>query len=223
MNESVKEWQKYWDQDRSSRFIYNLIASFYRNYIIRGSLNHFVKTTFKKGAKVIHAGSGGGETDKDIKNYLQITAVDFSENALKQYKKTNGKASKTVLADIFNMPFKSSSFNGLYNLGVMEHYTQKEIKKLLKEFDRVLKKKAKIILFWPPEFGLSVVFFKILVFIYKNVLQIKRVKFHPKEVTRIRSKKHVKQLFKNSNFKIVGEYFGIRDLFTYYVIIAQKK
>jgi len=129
---------------------------------------------------------------------------------------------ETVLADISKLPKNIKKFDGIYNLGVMEHFTEDEIDRILNQFYLSLKPKGKIILFWPPEFGLSVYFFKLLVFISKNVLRIKNVKFHPDEVSRIPSRDWVYKVIERNHFKIIDYSFGIRDLFTYCVVVARK-
>ena len=74
---------------------------------------------------------------------------------------------------IFSVPVPDSSFDGIYNLGVMEHFTEDEIMGILKEFHRVLKSNGKIILFWPPEYGLSVQFLKFAHFILNKIFRKK--------------------------------------------------
>lgn len=222
----VKYWEKYWEGDilRGKRFLYDLVASFYRQYLIKPSLNCFVKTYFRKNSKILHAGCGGGEVDMDIRSFVKIIALDFSQNALNKYNSRYGKKKKIkiVLGDVRSLPFRGSSFDGIYNLGVMEHFNRKDITKILNEFYRVLKPKGIIIIFWPPEFGLSVIFFKILVFLTKSIFQIKKVAFHPLEISRLQSEGQANKLFAVSGFKVIRYYFGIRDLFTYSVIVAQK-
>jgi len=51
------------------------------------------------------------------------------------------------LADIRNLPFEDNFFDGVYNLGVMEHYSEKEIEEILAEMKRVLKDEGKMIIF----------------------------------------------------------------------------
>lgn len=219
----VSGWDKYWDESKKDkRVIYDLIASFYRNYIIRRNLDSVIKTNFKKGSKVLHAGCGSGEVDINIVKYVNITACDFSKNALKRYKQLISQEADTKLADIRDLPFKKMSFDGVYNLGVMEHFHEEEGIHILKGFRKVMKPKGKIVLFWPPEYGLSVIFFKIMVFITKNILRIKDVKFHPTEVNRIKSKAHAKSIMERSGFNMLEYRFDIRDLFTYSVIVAEK-
>lgn len=220
----VKYWEKYWQGDmlHGKRFLYDFIASFYRKFLIKRSLNYFIKKYFKKNSKVLHAGCGGGEIDVDVRNFVSITAMDFSRNALKKYEKRNRKHCRVVYGDVRSIPLRTSSFDGAYNLGVMEHFNKSDIRKILKEFNRVLKPGGRLIIFWAPEFGLSVVFFKVLVYIYKNILRVKRVSFHPPEVGRLRSEREARERFNSSGFRVIEYYFGIKDLFTYSVVVAQK-
>lgn len=221
----VEYWEEYWEGDalRGKRFLYDLVASFYRRFLIKPTFNYFIRKYFKRGSNILHAGCGGGEVDMDMIRYVRITALDFSQNALKKYQERNGKNGRVVLGDVRSLPFKGASFDGVYNLGVMEHFKKNEILKILKEFNRVLKPRGRLIIFWPPEFGLSVVFFKSLVYIYKKILGRKRVVFHPPEISRLRSERQAKQIFNDSGLEVIEYYFGVRDLFTYCVIVAKRK
>jgi len=217
-----KEWDKYWTKKQTaSQKIYRLIASFYRQFIIKRALNHFLAKEFKKGADLLHAGSGSGQVDENTAKKFDITALDISAEALKLYKKYNGESSKILKASIFDIPVKNSSFDGIYNLGVHEHFMASENAKILKEFYRILKEDGKIVLFWPPKFGISVMFLNSLHFILNDLLR-RKIRLHPDEVSLITSKKHVEALLKENGFKLTGFYFGIKDLFTYCVVIAKK-
>jgi len=222
-NKQESEWDEYWKANKKSpRRLYDIIASFYRRFLIKRSLNHFIFKYLKQGSSLLHAGCGSGQVDVDLKEKFNITALDISENALIQYKCFNGENSNVVQGNIFSMPFENKSFDGIYNLGVMEHFKEEEIRDIFKEFNRVLKQNGLMVIFWPPEYGLSVVFFKVLTFIYKNIFLKKQVKFHPDEIKRIRSKKHAYSYMKISGFVPVSYSFGPRDLFTYSVLIAKK-
>lgn len=222
--DEIRSWDHYWEGRgiRSKRYAYDLIATYYRRILLKPDLNHFIKKYFVKNAKVLHAGCGGGEVDSDIQNYLKITALDFSQNALKKYKKRYGGSKSIVLGDIRNLKFDKSSFDGIYNLGVLEHFEISDIENILNNFHRVLKKDGTIIIFWPPEYGISVFVFKALIFVLKYIFFIRNVEFHPPEVSRLRSKKRTEVLFKKCGFRIIEYYFGWRDLFTNVAIVAKK-
>jgi SAM-dependent methyltransferase len=218
-------WDGYWDggKTRAGGLLYDAIASFYRKWIIRPALNRFVRRYFTPGARLLHAGCGGGQVDVDIHREVAITGLDISLNALRLYKKVNRGHGQTLHGSIFEIPLPDGSLDGVYNLGVMEHFTEEEIARILHEFHRVLRPEGRVLVFWPPEFGLSVLFFKGLVWVFRNVLRRKDVKFHPGEITRVRSRRHVTCLFESGGFRVIRYSFGPRDLFTYAVVAAERQ
>jgi dolichol-phosphate mannosyltransferase len=217
-------WDDYWNAQRTGAgaLLYDAVAAFYRKWIIRPALNRFVRRYFSPGARLLHAGCGGGQVDADIRHEVSITGLDISLNALRLYKKVNRGYGQTLHGSIFEIPLPDGTVDGVYNLGVMEHFTEKEIGRILDEFHRVLRPEGRVLVFWPPEFGLSVLFFKSLVWVFRNLLRKKDVKFHPGEITRVRSRSHVTGLFESAGFRVVRYSFGPRDLFTYAVVAAER-
>lgn len=217
-------WDAYWgEKKQKGSMLYDVIAEFYRKFIIRPSLNHFIKKYMKPGDQVLHAGCGSGQVDQDIRDYVNITGLDISVNALKVFDfEAKGKA-KSLHGSIFQIPLPDASVDGIHNLGVMEHFTLEEIEKILNEFKRVLKGGGRMVILWPPEFGLSVIFFKVLKVIITTLTGKKDVKFHPDEISRIQSKKQAYEIFEKAGFQVLEYYFGPRDVFTYSVIVAEKK
>jgi len=220
----TQDWNNYWhSRESSNRLLYDAIAAFYRKYIIKRNLNYFVKRYFARGANILHAGCGGGQVDSDIREYVSLTALDISTSALSIYKSLHRDSCKIVYGTILKLPFGDGKIDGIYNLGVMEHFTEKEIDRILGEFRRVLVPDGRLIIFWPPEYRVSVIFFKILRFIFKNIFGRKNVKFHPDEITRVKSRKHAFSVFTRNGFRIIRYSFSLRDLFTYVIIVAERK
>ncbi len=219
----VQGWDEYWqDQKKPGRILYDIIAAFYRKVIIRPSLNRFIKQTFEPGARVLHAGCGGGQVDVDIRDYVAITGLDISVNALNLYKRAHGGRARVLHGSVFMIPSPDGSFDGIYNLGVMEHFELGDIERILAEFHRVLRPGGRIVLFWPPEFGASVLFFKGLTWTFANLLGQTDVKFHPDEVSRLRSERQARELLERAGFRVLRYAFGVRDLFTYSIITAER-
>lgn len=218
-----KDWDKYWTKRKTkTQAIYKTIASFYRKYIIKKTLNFFLESEFKKGSKLLHAGCGTGQVDENIVTKYKLTALDISQKALDLYETFNGKKAKLVKASIFKIPVKNSTFDGVYNLGVMEHFTKDDDEKILKELARVLKQNGKIVLFWPPKYGPTVLFLNSAHFVLNNILK-RNIRLHPEEISLVESKKQVEKILKDSGFKLVKFYFGPKDLFTHCIVVAQKK
>lgn len=216
------EWDAYWAVQKSTGgLMYDLAAVFYRKVFFKKALSFFVKKYFRRGARVLHAGCGSGQVDTDVSNVIDITALDITVSALNAYKKIHKDKCRIMHGSILEIPAEDKTYDGIYNLGVMEHFTEEEIQKILSEFNRVLKSQGKIILFWPFEFGLSVVFMKCVHYILNNVLK-KNKKMHPDEITRVKSKKDIARILKKANFEMTEFYFGIKDFFTHAVIVARK-
>jgi len=219
-----QDWDGYWagKDNKPALLIYDLIAAFYRKFIIKPSLNRFILEGFNGDSRLLHAGCGSGQVDTDIGAKIAISALDISPKALSIYKKANKHYRELILGSIFDMPVPSGSFDGIYNLGVMEHFTEEEIALILREFNRVLKPGGKIVLFWPPEFGLSVLVLKAAHFVLNRLLK-KNISLHPAEITRVRSRQQIHAYLINEGFSLLRYAFGFRDLFTYVVIVGEKK
>ncbi len=215
-------WEDYWAAQKE-RSLYDIVAAIYRKLILKPALNVFARQYFKKGSSILHAGCGSGQVDRDIREEYSLTALDISVNALSLYDRVNKNKCKLLHGSIFEIPLADSSIDGVYNLGVMEHFTAEEITLILKEFNRVLKDGGKAVLFWPPEFGLSVIFFKALGKFLNTFTSKKNVKVHPDELTRLQSFEHAKSLVAGSGFEIIRYYFGPKDIFTQVALVLEKK
>ena len=123
---------------------------------------------------------------------------------------------------MFSIPSEDEVYDGVYNLGVFEHFNDQDIQRILKELHRVVKPNGKMIIFWPPEFGLSVVFLKAVHFVLNRVFKAD-IALHPAEISRVKSKKQVEEIFHRANFSVIDYYFGLRDALTYSVIVLTKE
>ena len=215
-------WDSYWiKKNKPSLIIYDVIALIYRKLIIKPSLKYYIKKNFNEKSNLLHAGCGSGQVDVEVGKLQNITAMDISVKALNIYKKYNKNYYNIIHGSILDIPISGKSYDGIYNLGVMEHFNEDEIITILIEFNRVLKSKGKIILFWPPEFGLSVIFLKVIHYCLNELLN-QKVKFHPPEISRLKSRYQIIKYFKKTGFVLEKYSFGLRDIFTYVVIVGQK-
>ncbi|HJT52784.1 MAG TPA: methyltransferase domain-containing protein, partial [Candidatus Angelobacter sp.] len=218
-----REWDAYWlAKDKPASLIYDLIAVFYRKFIIRRIVNHFIPKYFPPGGDVLHAGCGSGQVDTDIAQKMSLCALDISPQALAIYRKSQPQVTRLIHGSIFDIPVPDDTYDGIYNLGVMEHFTEEEIEEILKEFNRVLKPGGRITLFWPPAYGLSVRFLAVVHWVLRRSGNNRNLKLHPDEITHVRSRGQIKRYLDSAGFSLVTFYFGIRDLFTYTVIVAEK-
>lgn len=223
LKDDAGSWDGYWkDKHGKTGSLYDKVASFYRKSVIQPTLDYFIKKYFSEGSRLLHAGCGSGQADTGIVKEFSIVALDQSMPALDMYKRLNKNNAEVVRGDILNIPFNNDDFDGIYNIGVLEHFVEGQIEKILLEFHRVLKSNGKVVTFWPPVFGMSVILLKALHSFIRKAAG-KDVRLHPDEPTLAKSKDHVSAVFEKANFKIVECYFGPRDFFTHMIIVAEKK
>jgi dolichol-phosphate mannosyltransferase len=222
--EMREAWDRYWAGKKTTieTSLYDRIAAFYRDYLIKPNLNRFIKGNFPPRSELLHAGCGGGQVDVDVVRYAKVTALDISPNALAKYRALHGDVVETVNGDIFDLKALNRKFDGIYNLGVMEHFEPEQIVALFKQFNASLKPNGRIVIFWPPVYGLSVIALHIIHFVLNNVLR-RNVQLHPPEPTKASTYAEAARLLKLAGFKLTQMSFGPRDLFTYAVFVADKE
>lgn len=217
-----QDWDNYWnEQEDTSGIVYELIAGIYRRAIIKRNLNRVIKDTFTEKASLLHAGCGSGQVDDDLQHNMNVTALDISPAALRRYCQNVPKAASIMHGSIFDMPFCDDEFDGIYNLGVVEHFTSDELVTIFQEFHRVLQPGGKVVIFWPHKRATSVFVLKIchivMRFFSKNAKQL-----HPPEVSLLPSKEFAHEFITDSGFNMIDYQFGPSDFFVQAIIVAEK-
>ena len=230
-----QDWDSYWsgkaksaelehghgDSDGYEGTTYDLIAGVYRRMIIKRNLERAILRTFATGSTLLHAGCGSGQVDPDLQVHMRITALDISPGALFLYSRNNPDAAGLKHGSIFHLPFADGSFDGIYNLGVMEHFTTEQIAEILREFHRVLRPDGKIVLFWPHARATSVFVLRVVHLVMNRMMKNKKP-LHPPEISHVRSKPHAQTLLRSSGFDLTDYRFGLGDCFVQAVIVGSK-
>jgi dolichol-phosphate mannosyltransferase len=215
-------WDDYWSETRHGPGrLYDVVAGIYRRLVIRPSLHRFTSHHFPDGTTVLHAGCGSGQVDEGLHRRLRITAVDVSQRALTLYARNNPEAHHIEQASIFDLPFDAEAFDGVYSLGVLEHFYRDEIRAILAEFHRILRPGGKLLVFWPHRRGLGVVLLRVL----GRVLRLVRgeePRLHPPEVSLLGSRREAEAILCDAGFALVDYYFGVRELFVQCVVVGLK-
>ena len=220
-------WDSYWTRGQEkSRRLYAFVASVYRRLAIRRNLNYFIHKHFLPGARLLHAGCGSGQVDSVLSREMRITAVDISLPALESYRRNNPGAEAIRHGDILNLnDVAGGSFDGAYNLGVVEHFSHEQIVQILREMGRTVKPGGKIVIFWPHRRATSVFVLKVIhwllnCFRHRGKAQ---VQLHPPEISLLQSRDQAREVVERAGFNLIEYYFGVRDLLVQAVVVGCKR
>jgi len=214
-------WDDYWRQaSQSGNLAYKVIATIYRRLIIARNLHADIIGTFPPQARLLHAGCGSGQVDVGFQKTMRLTAVDTSHCALETYVRAVPGAEEIQHASIFALPFDDDTFDGIYNLGVMEHFPAEEITAILQEFRRVLKPDGRLLIFWPHSRATSVAVLGLWQTARRKIFGSTQL-LHPAEVSLVRSRSWMNNLLKTGGFTLDTYRFDGRDFWVQVVVTAR--
>jgi len=157
--------------------------------------------------------------DQFNQDFVKITAVDTSLRALDTYSRCVPRSERVCHASIFHLPFADGTFDGIYHLGVVEHFERAEIVAILCELRRVMKPDAKMVIFWPHASATSVAVLKL----WHRLSGKDAAPLHPPEVSLAQGREWVRGILESAGFSMQSYHFGAVDFWVQAVIVAAPK
>ena len=137
-------WDKVW-QDKN-----NLIEW---DYLYQVVFDVLLEEIPDKKQALIEVGSGSGRISHKLGQLgAKVTLLDISNQAIQEGKRLFQKTQipcKLIRGSLFEIPCKKSSYNVVWNAGVVEHYRDDELKLALKEMARISNGKGVVIVLAP--------------------------------------------------------------------------
>ncbi len=201
-------WNEHWNT--LNRSFLNRVFVFFRTNVIAKDVAHSLDKYFPYEGIFLDSGSGTSQTSIRIpKRNRKFVAMDIAEIIFQDQPniidyKVNG--------DVLRLPFKDNSIDGIWNVGLMEHFQPEELDVILREFNRVLKKGGSAVLFWPPRYGPVALLIKFLGFF----------KMFPEEPSLIKSKRWVKGIVERNNFSVVDIKWPLRGALIHQTVVIKK-
>ncbi len=214
------DWTRHWGNE-NQELLSQKFFSFYRKAVFARTVAWFIEQFFPPAGVFAEAGSGTAETSMriDKKNGARVlVACDIIVPVLQH---CHPVMDVRVGADNFRLPFGTGKLDGLWNVGVMEHFQHDRIDAMMREFHRVLAPGAPILLLWPatdslPQKGLRLV---------EKVVNLRRdgerFQFHPDEISKLRSSEEGRQVLRRNGFEPVFVDAGLRSLMAFKTVVGR--
>jgi ubiquinone/menaquinone biosynthesis C-methylase UbiE len=216
-----KEWSHFWSLDRQ-RTVSQRFFSFYRKAVFARTVRYFHNRYMPSAGMCVEAGCGTSETSMRIDKLDGNKILVASDIVLPILTCCHPVMDVRLCADIFNLPFHDNSVDGIWNVGVMEHFSQPQIKQIMREFRRVLKPKAPVILLWP---GTNSIPQKMLRLV-ENTINLRggeeTFRFHPEEISQLRSKREGRDILEQNGFQVKHLDNGFRSLMAFRTLVGVK-
>jgi SAM-dependent methyltransferase len=214
-------WAKHWSeghqQSLSQRFF-----SFYRQAVFARTVRYFLDRYFPAHGIFIEAGSGTSETSMRINKRGGARTLVAIDIVLPVLEKCHTIMDVRVCGDIFSLPFLADSIDGIWNVGVMEHFTQAQIDRIMREFRRVLKPGSPIILLWPGADSIPQKLLRIAEKMINLSRKEEKFRFHPEEISQLRSVRHGEAILRANGFQTWHIDYGLLSLMAFKTLIGKK-
>lgn len=211
-----QEWEEYFSRENVTFF--QKLLMLHRRVFISRAAERLFERTFPSTGIYLEAGSGTSESSGRIqRKHRQLVALDICHFVLDKHNILEHK----IQGDIFSLPLKENSVDGIWNFGVMEHFSDDELVRILGEFYRVLKPGCAALLLWPPWYAPHELGLNSIAWILRTFLR-KEVRFFPDEVNRFRTRKRVKTFLDPAGLCLEKATWTWHDLYSYVNVVARK-
>lgn len=216
------DWSEHWSDDKQESAPQRFF-SFYRKAVFARTVAHFVGKYFPRQGVLVEAGCGTSETSMRVdkaEGGRVLVALDLIHGVLQR---CHPVMDVRVCGDIFRLPFGTSTLDGVWNVGVMEHFTHDKIDEILREFHRVLKPGARVVLLWPATFSIPQRMLRIVEWFINFKGRQPKFRFHPDEISQIRSIREGRDVLTRNGFRPVRIDPGFYSLAAFETIVGEKK
>ena len=215
------QWTEHWSP-ANQKLVSQRFFSFYRQAVFARAVAHFVDRYLPRRGVLVEAGCGTAETSALIRKMdgsRTLVALDLIPEVLER---CHPVMDVRVCGDIFSLPFQDDSIDGIWNVGVMEHFTHDQIDVILREFRRVLRPHSRIVLLWPATFSIPQRILRVLEWFINLRRGKNRFRFHPDEISQLRSVAQGRKVLSRNGFRPVAIDVGLRTLMAFETLIGEK-
>jgi SAM-dependent methyltransferase len=220
-NGAADDWSDHWSVENQAHLAQRFF-SFYRKVVFARAVNYFLEGYFPDRGVFVEAGAGTGETSSRVAKHggaRFLVAVDVLMAVLRQ---CHPIMDVRLCADIFSLPFQNGSIDGIWNVGVMEHFTREQIDIALREFHRVPKHGGRVILLWPSTTSVPQQMLRLVEWLINHGANGKRFRFHPDEISQLSSSREGRGVLRRNGFRPLHIDTGPRSAMAFMTLVGEK-
>ncbi len=215
------DWSGHWGDEHQGS-LFQKFFGFYRTHVFARTVAYFTDRYFVPEGIFVEVGSGTAETSvrMDKRGGMRtLVALDIVFPVLKQCVPL---MDVKICGDGFRLPFRDSSLDGIWNLGVMVHFEHRQIDEMLREFRRALKPGASLILFWPATNSIPQKMLKVVEKIINLKKRAHKFQFHPDEISQLRSNRQAREILQRNGFTPLYVDWGMASGMAFKSVIGEK-
>ena len=216
------DWLKHWSRENQAN-VAQRFFSFYRKAVFARTVRHFLSTYFPPSGVFLEAGSGTSETSMRIDKLNGARTLLALDIVLPVLQQCHSIMDMRVCGDIFHLPFREDSLDGIWNVGVMEHFTHDQIDQILREFHRVLRPGGPIVLLWPGVDSIPQKLLRGVEAVVNLGAKGERFRFHPAEISQLESTRQGRDVLSRNGFDVLEIEPGYRSLMAFKVLVGAKR
>ncbi|HEU4628776.1 MAG TPA: class I SAM-dependent methyltransferase [Gemmatimonadaceae bacterium] len=218
----AEAWDAHWAPE-TQRSLAQRFFSVYRRVVFARTVRHFVTRYLPSRGVLLEAGSGTAETSIRLaprRAGRLLVALDLVPAILERCAPV---VDVRVAGDAFRLPFADGAVDGIWNVGVMEHFTHPQIDRMLEEFHRVLRPGGRVVLLWPGTDAVPQHLLDALAWmINRRRGRGPPFRFHPPEISRLRSVRQGREVLRRNGFTPVAADPGWYSGMAFKTIVGEK-
>lgn len=216
------DWSAHWGDEHQGS-VFQKFFGVYRKHVFARTVAYFTGRYFAPEGVFVEAGSGTAETSvrMDKRGGKRVlVALDIVPGVLAHCVPL---MDVKICGDGFHLPFRDASLEGIWNLGVMEHFEHLQIDEMLREFRRVLKPGGRVILFWPATNSIPQKLLKLVERIINLKKRDRKFQFHPDEISQLRSNAEARDVLSRNGFVPLYVDWGLASGMAFKSVVGEKK
>ena len=215
------DWSKHWS-DANQKALVQRFFSFYRKALFARTVRYFLDRYFPSTGVFVEAGSGTSETSMRIDKHGGARLLVAIDIVLPVLSMCHPAIDVRVCGDIFSLPFREASVDGIWNVGVMEHFTHDQFDLVMREFHRILRHGGRIILLWPATDSIPQKMLRVTEILINITRKREKFQFHPDEVSQLRSMQQGREILARNGFRSLHINYGFRSFMAFKTLVGEK-